>query len=401
MALLGQGGFDFPPGRAPYPGFLSFDEEDAAIYFGRDDDIRRLIQRLDSRRIEGGRRFVFVLGESGTGKSSLLRAGLIPRLRKAQAGVGRAVGLPAGGRSLRRAGAKPARRPASTSPPRRCPPPNRRTIAEALAEAHDARRAGVLVAVDQAEELFTRTAPERREAFLAFLSRLLGPGLPFVVVVTLRSDHLGEMQTAAGLDAEFEEFSLRPMPVERIGEIVRGPARVAGLDVEDELVARIAADARTTDALPLVAFALRRIYDQFGGDGRLQLDEYESLRDAGGRPVAARDAGPRYSRARSSPTTKPTPAELKALREAFVPGLVRINDEGGFVRQAARWDEVPEASRRLLSALAGPSARLLVVREHEGTREVEVAHEALFRVWPLLVGWLEEEQRVPDRPEPP
>ena len=53
---------------------------------------------------------------------------------------------------------------------------------------------------------------------------------------------------------------------------------------------------------------------------------------------------------------------------------------------------VAECLPRLLAALAGPSARLLVLREHEGTREVEVAHEALFRVWPLLAGWLEEER---------
>ncbi|MCB1502060.1 MAG: TIR domain-containing protein [Bauldia sp.] len=390
VALMGQGGFDFPPGRAPYPGFLSFDEDDAAIYFGRDDDVRRLIQRADSRRIEGGRRCIFVLGESGTGKSSLLRAGLIPRLRKAKrewvvlsafrpeddpfAGLSRS--LKAAGVDID-AGALP-----DTDP---------RTIADALAEAHDAHHAGVLVAVDQAEELFTRSAAERREAFLAYLSRLLGPGLPFVVVVTLRSDHFGEVQKAAGLDSEFEEFSLRPMPVERIGDIVRGPARVAGLDVEDGLVARIASDARSTDALPLVAFALRRIYDQFGDDGRLRLNEYESLRDAAA-GLSPLETLVRDTAADVIARAKPTPAELAALREAFVPGMVRINDEGGFVRQAARWDEVPEESKRLLSALAGPSARLLVVREHEGTREVEVAHEALFRVWPLLVGWLEEER---------
>jgi len=390
VALMGQGGFDFPPGRAPYPGFLSFDEDDAAIYFGRDDDVRRLIQRADSRRIEGGRRCIFVLGESGTGKSSLLRAGLIPRLRKAKRewvvlSAFRPEDNPFAGlaRSLKAAGldidaaALPATDP--------------RTIADALADAHDAHHAGVLVAVDQAEELFTRTAPERREAFLAYLSRLLAPGLPFVVVVTLRSDHFGEVQKAPGLDAEFEEFSLRPMPVERIGEIVRGPARVAGLDVEDGLVARIASDARTTDALPLVAFALRRIYDEFGDDGRLRLNEYESLRDAAA-GLSPLETLVRDTAADVIARAKPTSEELAALREAFVPGMVRINDEGGFVRQAARWDELPEESRRLLSALAGPSARLLVVREHDGTREVEVAHEALFRVWPLLVGWLEEER---------
>ena len=390
VALMGQGGFDFPPGRAPYPGFLSFDEEDAAIYFGRDDDVRKLIQRADSRRIEGGRRCIFVLGESGTGKSSLLRAGLIPRLRKAKRewivlSAFRPEDDPFIGfsRSLKAAGVDiPADALATTEP---------RRIADALADAQDSHHSGILVALDQAEELFTRSDAARREAFFAFLSRLLGPGLPFVIVVTLRSDHFGEVQKAAGLDAEFEEFSLRPLPVERIGDIVRGPARVAGLDVEDGLVARIAADARSTDALPLVAFALRRLYDQFGADGRLRLIEYESLRDAAA-GLSPLETLVRDTASKVIAEARPSPAEIAALREAFVPGLVRINDEGGYVRQAAKWDEVPEESRRLITALAGPSARLLVVREHEGTREVEVAHEALFRVWPLLVGWLEEER---------
>ena len=286
-------------------------------------------------------------------------------------------------RSLKAAGVDIAADALPTTEPRK--------IADALAEAQESHHAGVLVALDQAEELFTRTSPARREAFLAFLSRLLGPGLPFVVVVTLRSDHFGEVQKAAGLEAEFEEFSLRPLPVERIGDIVRGPARVTGLDVEDGLVARIAADARTTDALPLVAFALRRIYDQFGADGQLRLLEYESLRDAAA-GLSPLETLVRDTASNVIAEARPSPAELEALREAFVPGMVRINDEGGFVRQAARWDDVPDGSKRLLSALAGPSARLLVIREHEGTREVEVAHEALFRVWPLLAGWLEEER---------
>ena len=390
VALMGQGGFDFPPGRAPYPGFLSFDEADAAIYFGRDDDVRRLIQRADSRRIEGGRRCIFVLGESGTGKSSLLRAGLIPRLRKAKRewivlSAFRPEDDPFLGlaRSLREEGIDIDVEALPTTEPRK--------IAEALADKHDAHHAGILIGLDQAEELFSRTPPDRREQFLAYLSRMLGAGLPFVVVATLRSDHFGEIQKSAGLDTEFEEFSLRPLPVERIGDIVRGPARVAGLDVEDGLVARIASDARSTDALPLVAFALRRIYDQFGDDGRLRLNEYESLRDAAA-GLSPLETLVRDTASETLARARPTPEEIAALREAFVPGMVRINDEGGFVRQAARWDALPEGAKRLLAALAGPSARLLVIREHEGTREVEVAHEALFRVWPLLAGWLEEER---------
>ena len=264
-------------------------------------------------------------------------------------------------------------------------------LAVAIAAKSEAHQAAILVPIDQMEEIFTRTPPARAEQFLAFLSRMLGPGLPFVATATMRSDHLGDMQAAPGMGTEFEPFNLPPLPLERIGEIVRGPARIAGLDVEETLVARITQDAETTDALPLVAFALRRLYDRFGGDGRLQLVEYESLRDA----VAGLSPLETVVRDTASGViaeAKPDEDELKALREAFVPGLVKVNDEGGFVRQAASWDGLPEKSRRLVAALAGPQARLLVIRDKEGGREVEVAHEALFRVWPLLVAWLEEEK---------
>ena len=75
---------DFPwdTSRPPYPGLLAFQEDDAAIYFGRDDDVRRLIERLNARRVQGGARLVALLGASGSGKSSLLRAAAIPRLKR-------------------------------------------------------------------------------------------------------------------------------------------------------------------------------------------------------------------------------------------------------------------------------------------------------------------------------
>ena len=82
IALDAQGGFTWDARRPPFPGLLAFQEEDAAVYFGRDDDICRLIERLEARRAQGGARLIALLGSSGSGKSSLLRAGVIPRLKR-------------------------------------------------------------------------------------------------------------------------------------------------------------------------------------------------------------------------------------------------------------------------------------------------------------------------------
>ena len=82
IALNTRGGYEWDRSRPPYPGLLAFDEADAAIYFGRDDDIRRLIERLNARRAQGGEKLVVVTGASGSGKSSLLRAGAVPRLKR-------------------------------------------------------------------------------------------------------------------------------------------------------------------------------------------------------------------------------------------------------------------------------------------------------------------------------
>ena len=88
--------------------------------------------------------------------------------------------------------------------------------------------------------------------------------------------------------------------------------------------------------------------------------------------------------------TRPSAEELRALREAFIPALVRINDAGEYVRHTAIVDTLPAASQPLLNSLA--AARLLVMRRDEETRVVEVAHEALLRKWPLLRGWLDAER---------
>ena len=245
--------------------------------------------------------------------------------------------------------------------------------------------AQILIPIDQAEELFGVADPDESRRFLEILSRALSENLPFMAVMTMRSDFLGQLQSATALTARFEEFSLGPMPLTRVPQIIEGPARVAGLGVEDAFVQQAAGDAETEDALPLLAFALRELLN-WPSNRPLTLERYKALGDekAGLTPL---ENAVRQAAEDVLADAKPTKDETDALRDAFVPAMVRVNDQGEYVRRPARLDELPAKAQPLLERLA--KARLLVLRQDGDARVVEVAHEALLRKWPLLRSWLD------------
>jgi hypothetical protein len=392
-----RGGFEWDHTRPPYPGLLAFGEADAAIYFGRDDDIRRLIERLNARRPQGGAKLVVVLGASGSGKSSLLRAGVLPRLNRdkhnwialppfrpqlhpleelAQA-VAIALGHSADWRHWRDAFASEDLTSTLSD------------LARDLRTAHASNEAQILITVDQSEELFGAAEKKGAEQFLRVLNSLQDERLPFLVAMTLRSDYLSELQQAPALTAPFEEFSLKPMPLARVRDIIEGPARVAGLTVDGALVAAAMNDAATDDALPLLAFALRELYDRFGQQKNLTLEAYRALGDDAGQLSPLENAVRRKAEEVLA-AAKPSPEDLQALREAFVPAMVRVNAEGEYVRRPARFEGLPVNARGLIERLA--RARLLIIQKEHDVTIVKVAQEALLRKWPLLRGWLDEER---------
>jgi WD40 repeat protein len=258
-----------------------------------------------------------------------------------------------------------------------------RTIAEL---ANDLRvnagtnEATILIPIDQGEELFGVSDPDEAKCFLEILSHTLSENMPFLAVIAVRSDYLGELQSVV----EFDPFPFGQMPLARIPQIIEGPARVAGIEVEETFVRQATHDARTQDALPLLAFALRKLWDR-SPNKILGVDNYNALGDgrAGLNPLenAVRQAADEVL-ARA----KPRDAELAALREAFVPAMVRVNDEGEYVRHPASLDALPAESHRLLRRLE--DARLISRPEGDALM-VEVAHEALLRKWPLLRSWLD------------
>ena len=126
-----------------------------------------------------------------------------------------------------------------------------------------------------------------------------------------------------------------------------------------------------------------RLYERFGGDGRLTIAEYEELGRLDG---AIRDEAQRIL-----DETDPTPEQREALHAAFVPTLVRTNADGGYVRRRALRNTLPQAAEPLLRHFV--NARLLVTdRDSEGRETIEIAHEALLRTWSQLATWLVEDR---------
>jgi len=401
-------GFKLDPNRPPYPGIHAFEAEDAAIYFGRDEETRTVIEKLDARRTQGGQRLLVVIGASGSGKSSLLKAGVLPQLgRRRKEWVVLPTIRPekAPVEALAKAIAQQLGKPDDWRTWHQTL--NSRSAIDQIGEllkdlrTGDARSATVLMPVDQFEELFTVAEPAERVKFISVLASALDPArdLPFMIVATGRSDVLDGLIETGALAHFTETYPLPPMPLDRVPRLIEGPAAVAGLNVEKGFSEAIVRDVESPEALPLLAHTLWLLYQRGIADKKLTLADYLSLGDP------TRDLNPIQNSVRlvadqAVTRLKPSQQELDALRDAFVPHLVRVRlDDGTRVRQPARVSDLPRESHRFIGALI--KARLLTTRSVDDSSAqvvdnkdslVEVSHEALFKSWLTLNQWLDDEQ---------
>jgi WD40 repeat protein len=381
--------FDWQRTRSPYPGLAAFDADDAAVFFGRDAEIGRGLDLLNRQRRFGGARFVLVLGASGSGKSSLLRAGLLPRLRRAPAQWLVVPPFRPFGRPLESLAFALAEAFATTDAARSWqdlvgvlekPGASLARLADELAFGRRQPEATVLLCADQLEELLTLSTADEADRFLKLLrDSAEAPASRLLVVATVRSDFLGLVQSQPALHgATFAELLVGPMPMARVGEVIEGPAAVAGLELEPGLVQAMVSDTGEAGALPLLAFALRELWEHRTGE-RLTMAQYAGQLGGitGSVAKAAEEVLANYQAL--------TPRDETELRQAFL-SLVRINDEGRFTRRPAGWSTLPERIHPLLEKFV--QARLLVSRQDVSGRLLEVAHEALFGSWARLAAWL-------------
>ncbi|MFE6992972.1 NACHT and WD repeat domain-containing protein [Streptomyces pharetrae] len=335
--------------ESPYRGLTRFEPGDADVFFGRDQLIENLLALVRAHRS------VVVLGPSGSGKSSLLRAGLIPRLSE-----GAGLDTPLAAIRILTPGAHPVR-----------------THAERLRPV--GKPGDTLVLVDQFEEVFTLcTDPAERAEFIDLLLTSQDPASRLRVVLGVRADFYSRSLEHPELVQVVREAGIPVGPPSREGlrEVIVRPATARGLTVERTLTAQLLDEvAGEPGGLPLLSHALLETWRRRSGR-MLTLKAYEA---AGGvRGAIAQTAEDAYG---SLSTERADVARLVMLR------LVTPGEGAQDTRRPVHRAELDFAPEEEVDAVLERlvSARLLTL--DDGT--VELAHEALITAWPRLAGWID------------
>ena len=354
-------------GINPYKGLRPFDEADAAAFFGRTGVVDEL------HELVGIERMVTVVGASGSGKSSVVRAGLVPRLRADGRTV--VVMMPSDDpvASLRAALTEVATADVGAGGPA--------DVLRTVAAEHRA----LVVVIDQFEECWTRLDDEPRDRFLDAIAEVVEDGAaPVRFVATIRADLLDRplQHGRIGQHLGAGTFVLAPMTPPELADAIVLPAATAGVHFDEAVVAQLVSDASTQPgALPLLQFVLAELYDR-RADASISADVLATLGGSSG--AIGRRAETLY---------ESLDIDARADVRALFGRLVVPGDRAPDTRRRTRLSELSPGSRAVAAQLV--DARLLVADRDQATREptIEVAHEALLTRWDRLAGWIADDRR--------
>jgi hypothetical protein len=344
--------FAWPPegerDRAPYRGLKPMEAVDAGIFFGRDAPIVEAIDRLRGLGSAAPPRILVILGASGAGKSSFLRAGLLPRLERDDRNfVVLPVIRPERASLTGENGLLPALKAALPGRTRaelrkaieagdRGVRPLLRELAEQAGVDDGARSPTIVLAIDQAEELFRSGDAAEGAALLDLIRDLTCEDDPAVIVLfAIRSDSYDALQRAKPLEGLPQRtLPLLPMPRGAYKEVIEGPAQRfteanESLTIEPRLTARLLEDVAEgggSDGPPLLAFTLQQLFEDHGRSGVLRLQDYGDFGGLKGAIDAAiarafqrADVDPRIAREREQ--------REALLRRGFIPWLAGIDPD--------------------------------------------------------------------------
>lgn len=384
-----QGGQTGP--ARPYQGLFAFREEDAPLFFGRETFVKQLVAAVNQKSLVG------VIGPSGSGKSSVVFAGLIPQLQDA-----------ANWKIAQcRTGERPFYALISAIVPLLDPEMGRadrifkiqqwddvcrnsqwglRDLVEAVLS--EAPRTRLLLAIDQFEELYTLCQDsEQRQHFLNKLLETINHTEGFTVVLTLRADFYGQVLSSRPFADALQDgdIKLAPMNRQELEDAIIKPAEYFGVQVQPGLTGRILDEIKEEPgSLPLLEFALTQLWDK-QQDGCLSHSTYNEI--GGVKAAVAQYAEEVYQQL--------SPEEQAKAERVFIQ-LVRPGEGTEDTRRVTTRTEIGEENWDLVKRLA--DARLVVTGRKEQTRvnntidaeeTVEVVHEALIREWKRLRTWMD------------
>lgn len=403
-----------PP--CPYRGLTAFTQADAPYFFGRETFVEQLITAVDHYPL------VAVVGPSGSGKSSVVFAGLLPKLRRDQAkgpvpstGSGQTLSNAEGMKdegndSFVIISLRPGSEPLQALAAALAPLPEA-DINEAGRQAainnlqHDLKTGDVLLpdvaaqilalypgaarlllVIDQFEEIYTLCRePDACQRFLELLLQTRSNNNPLTTVITLRADFMGQALTYRPLADVLQKSSLMlgPMTRQELRRVVEKPAEIQGVTLEPALVEGVLDDVgHEPGNLPLLEFTLTLLWqDQTVVTNRtLSYEAYQRVGCVQGALLNYAD------KVYADLTT----AEQTLARRIFTQ-LVQPGQGTGDTRRMATRAELGEENWSLVQQLA--NTRLIVTGQNVGGQETaEIAHEALIREWLQLQGWLDEDR---------
>ncbi|HKP72269.1 MAG TPA: hypothetical protein VJT82_04980, partial [Pyrinomonadaceae bacterium] len=401
----------------PFPGLRPFEFHESNLYFGRDGQSESMLGKLSRRR------FVAVVGTSGSGKSSLVRAGLLPALFggfMTSAGSNWRVALMRPGNDPlgNLAHALNAREVFGSDIEENAQLQTTITeatlrrgslgLVEAVRQTRMPSNENLLVIVDQFEELFRFARVAGSEQYqnesAAFVKLLLGAinqrEIPIYVVITLRSDYLGDCALFWDLPETINEsqFLIPRLTREQRREAITGPVAVCGGEIAPRLVTRLLNDVGDNqDQLPILQHALMRAWDEWGADHAegepIDLRHYEAI--GGMAEALSRHADEAYGELADE--------RSRRIAEKLFKGLTEKGTDNREIRRPIELREIcalAEASESEVVAVLEPFRRegrsFLVPPAGvvlSGESLVDISHESLIRVWDRLRGWVEDESR--------
>lgn len=394
--------YDWDTKRSPFPGLAAFQKEDAAIFFGREEEIQSSIQSLESiRRIRGDvADLVVALGASGSGKSSLVRAGILPKLKEdgnwiildifrpkndplneiafVLSGLYQQHGVEVSINEIRNKLDVVDDGDALY------------TICKDILYRFGKPEGSFLITIDQAEELFADKQAEPVIRFIFLLRKMLERSAGDIIVLcTLRSSSFEKFQNSELIiksgeqPLKYSTILVSPISRQSFPMIIEKPAELSGITFGPRLVNTMIQDVPDTDALPMLAFTLNQLWESFGKDGEITIDNYNKI---GGVSASIRNV------AENAMKTLAADEETKRkLRSVFIPSLISVDKDGSYAKRTAYFSELREDAAYLLKPFV--DERLLIEdTDMAGKPTIEISHETLIRKWSLLSEWLIQEK---------